>query len=222
VVEHKYKLVPKEVNAIKYVTKTRKVPKTIYETKTRQVAKTVFNPATETLYRDVPVTKTRKVKKTIQNPESETKYRVEYETKYETVQEKRYKNEPETRYREEKVKKFRTITENKTRQVPSIIKEDRKRQVPVTKYENNPNKWDINVPVDGTHQFMNAETWKLFNEDGVAYDKTLWVNEERPVTVIDPYTIERDNLTAVTSFKDEHYQVDKTVYIDEDYTEDRL
>jgi len=214
--------VPKTIYETAYKTLQRKVPKTIFEDAVRQVERTVYDEVTVTEQRDVPVIKTRKVAKQAFDIKRETLYRTEYETKYENVPETRYRNVPQTAYRTERVKKFRPVTKTKTRQVESTVPESKTRQVPFTVYENNPDVHYFNTPVDGTEQIKYGKNVQLENEDGVPYNRELWITEDRPTTNLRRHGISRDNLTARTEYKEEHYEEDKTVLIDEEYEEKAL
>ena len=218
-VDHKQRRVPKTIFETRYKTLQRKVPKTIYEDAVRQVPRTVYDEVTVTEQRPVPVIKTRKVAKQSFEIKRETAYRTEYETKYENVPETRYRDVAETQYRTERIKKYRPITKTKTRQVPSTVPETKTRQVPFTVYDNNPNVHYFNTPVDGTETIKYGKTTQHENEDGVPYNRELWLKEDRPITTLRPHGIARDNFTARTEFREEHYEEDKTVLIDEEYEE---
>lgn len=122
-----------------------------------------------------------------------------------------------TKYRTERVKKFRPKTTTKTRQVESTIPVSKTRQVPVTSYDTSTDVHYFNTPVDGTEQLKYGKNVQFYNEDGVPYTREEWIKENRNITTLKPYGISRDNLTARTSFEEEHYDEEETVLLDEEY-----
>ena len=127
-----------------------------------------------------------------------------------------------TRYRTERVKKFRPKTTTKTRQYESTIPVSKTRQVPVTSYDRSTDVHYFNTPVDGSEQLKYGKDVKFYNEDGVPYTREEWIKENRNITTLKPHGISRDNLTARTSFKEEHYDEQETVLLDEEYEVDGL